>query len=328
MIFLTFLPSGVMLHKKAHQMKADGKFTEAKEMQKESKMKFRQAYENSGFDHKYKASIEFFQQGFEKMENEKKKTDQVEKMSINKQKIKNNRAEELYIAGQSLWFEAWAAEETGDAADAKRKFKKAQEMFKRASELDSENESYQNFALVSQLKIEANRLFNEGLRLQNAANKIKSQSKLQEAREMYQSAKDKYQEAFEASGRDSRLKSNVNFVNGSINVLDNAITSIGFKATIQETTSKGGLFEQATQLQSQANQLKQKQRYQEALQKLQEAKDKYQQGLKLNPNDSKYAAAVKNIQTMINEVSVSASQSSGKDKKQEETAKTHTMIQG
>jgi tetratricopeptide (TPR) repeat protein len=175
--------------------------------------------------------------------------------------------------------------------------------------------------------MEANRLFNEGVRLQIVANKIKSQSKLLEAKQMYQAAMDKYQEAFEASGRDSRLKSNVNFVNGTMNLLDKAITTIDFKtADKQSTTTVGGLYEQASNLQAQANQLKQNQQYRESLQKLQEAKDKFLQGLDSSPNDARYKTAVQNIQKLINEMSVKASQSSGNDEKAKETTRSQTTV--
>ena len=321
-----FFKQGVLLQKKANKMKVDGNFKEAKELQKESKMKFRQGFENSGFDSRFKASIDYFQQGFKKMEHDKRNLDQIQKMSNNKDNIRNSRAESLYIAGQSLWFNAWGGEESGDSESAKRKFKQAVDMFTRATELDPDNADYNNFAAVSKLKLEANDLFNEALRVQIAANRLKSTVKLEESKKMYQAAKDKYQEAFEASGKDSRLKGNVNFVNGSINVLDNAINLMNIKSSSQQTSSSGGgLYEQGMQLQSQANQLKQNQKFNEALQKLQLAKDKFQQGSKSEPNDAKYKTAVQNVQKIINEVSVSASQSSGKDVKTEEKNKNQTV---
>jgi tetratricopeptide (TPR) repeat protein len=184
----------------------------------------------------FMSAINKFEAAAAKTKDETKKNKIEKKIVEAKQLQARNKAEELFVTGEQLWNNARTAEENGDSDDATKNFQKACSIFKEALELEPSNLKYKKFVSKSKLKIEGNKIFNEGVEMLKKANKLHQKHMYQEARNKLVEARSKFQQGYDF-GNDQRFKDCIDLVQESIDEVNQKIKAFQLTAGMKENTA-------------------------------------------------------------------------------------------
>jgi tetratricopeptide (TPR) repeat protein len=151
-------------------------------------------------------------------------------------KSKLLKGEKIGSEANNLWDAAWNDEKNGNRPEANEKFQKSFKGFEKASELVPSNFEYEQLMEVSSLKIEGNKLYDEGINLLGEANQLRKKHKYQEARNKFEKALEKFQQGFNASDNDRRFKRSIELTETHIQEINNEIKGLQLSSEQDETS--------------------------------------------------------------------------------------------
>lgn len=132
-------------------------------------------------------------------------------------KIRGNQVKLSNLQGVKLWNEAWLAEENDQPETASAKFQAAKAKFAQAGN--------SRWVGIVDLKIEGNKLFNQGVELHEQANRLKQQQRYEDCLRVYQQCIAKFRQGLNSSN-DQRFSDCIELVEESITKIREATDNI------------------------------------------------------------------------------------------------------